>query len=54
MKLSVKRIYCPSCGKLVRGIEQKVNDNTLVTCSRCTTPLYLWDGIIWRQQREAA
>lgn len=50
MKLSVKRLYCQYCQKLVRGIEQKANDNTMVTCSCCTKPLYLWDGVIWRRQ----
>ena len=50
MKLSVKRIFCQNCQKLVRGIEQKANDNILMSCSRCAKPLYLWDGIIWRKQ----
>jgi len=49
MKLSVKRIYCQHCQKLVRGIEQKTNDNTQINCSRCARPLYSWDGIIWRR-----
>lgn len=49
MKLCIKRIHCANCRRLVTGREEQVGDGTtLVLCSRCRKPLYVWNGIAWR------
>ena len=48
MKICVKKVYCPSCQKLVNCREHKVDSQTQVSCSRCDRPLRLWTGTSWR------
>lgn len=51
MKLLVKRLYCGSCHKLVKGREQKNNDNTNVMCGMCGKLLWIWNGLRWKPIR---
>lgn len=48
MRISVKRLHCSDCKKLVRGIEKKANGNVHIVCSRCGKLLWIWNGISWR------
>lgn len=50
MKLSVKKIYCPGCRRLVTGQEKpgpEDNRSIQVLCSHCRRLLWLWNGIAW-------
>ncbi len=53
MKLCVKKVYCPSCQKLVSCHEQKVDSQSQVLCSKCGRPLRLWNGVSWRYLPES-
>lgn len=55
MKLCVKRIRCPYCGRLTNCREQKIeNGNIQVTCNKCGKQVYVWNGLRWVPVREAA
>lgn len=53
MKIVVKKVHCPTCQKLVRGREQKMNNQLQVLCSACSRPLRLWTGTSWRPLHES-
>jgi len=48
MQIAVKRVYCPSCGRLRQAKEQTVNKETQILCSKCGRPLYSWNGLRWK------
>lgn len=48
MKLCIKKIYCASCQKLVKGSEQILDKQVKVYCSKCGNPIWVWNGIGWR------
>ncbi len=54
MRLLIKKLYCPSCQKLVKGNEQVVDNIAQVVCPRCKRVLCFWNGIIWRYTKEGA
>jgi len=35
MKLAVKKTYCSNCRRLVKGQEQKLNQNIRILCPKC-------------------
>jgi ribosomal protein S27AE len=51
MKIAIKRVYCPRCGKLVRTREQAGQEMTQLFCARCGQLVWQWDGIKWLQTR---
>ena len=53
MKLCIKRIYCDSCQKLVRGQERKNNDHLELICPKCNRVLWAHNGRVWRYATEA-
>ena len=52
MKLAVKRTYCSNCRRLVRGQEQKLNQNLRILCPKCGGVVWVRDGLFWRYVRE--
>jgi len=55
MKLCIKKIYCSSCRRLVKGREQQMENRDIqVLCSRCGRLLYVWNGVTWRYIPEGA
>ncbi len=54
MKVSIKKTYCPSCRRLVRGIETKNNNGVNVTCSLCGRLLWVWDGLFMKSGKKTA
>ncbi|MEE8374667.1 MAG: hypothetical protein V3R87_13250 [Dehalococcoidia bacterium] len=55
MKLSIKRIYCASCSRLVKGQEQIEKEDVAkihILCSRCGKLLYVGNGATWKGVRE--
>ena len=53
MKLVVKKTYCRSCKRLVRGQERKKNDYLELVCPRCNRVLWTRNGLVWRYAAEA-
>ena len=53
MKLVVKKTYCRSCKRLVRGKEQKNKDHLELVCPRCNRILWARNGLVWRYAVEA-
>jgi len=51
MRLCIKKIYCDSCQKLVRGREQRVDSHTHILCSKCSRLLWVREGVTWRYMR---
>ncbi len=51
MELCIKKIYCPSCRKLVKPIEQWNADIIIVLCPLCNEPIRTWDGNRWRLKK---
>jgi len=49
MKLIVKRMYCPTCLKLIRARDEKAGSEIQVICTQCGTILYSWNGIRWKR-----
>ncbi len=52
MKIAVKRVYCPSCQRLVRIRDEASGRNTLITCTQCGRQLYEWNGIRFKPLSE--
>ncbi len=48
MRISVKRIYCSNCKKLVSGREETANGNAHILCSKCGSLLWEWNGLRWK------
>lgn len=48
MKINIKRVYCDSCKKLIRGIEKTVNGHMQISCSKCGKTLRVLEGAVWR------
>ncbi|MCX6004491.1 MAG: hypothetical protein NT082_02300 [Chloroflexi bacterium] len=47
MQIAVKKIYCPSCRKLVKAREQFSKTEKQILCSKCSRSLYTWTGLRW-------
>jgi hypothetical protein len=54
MKLCVKRIYCPSCAKLVRCQEKEEGGKLRIVCNRCGGQLLSREGGNWRYVKASA
>jgi phage FluMu protein Com len=52
MKLSIKKIYCGSCHKLVKGLEKNETRFASISCPRCGTLLAKWDGLFWKRIKQ--
>jgi len=48
MRGCVKKIYCDNCRRLVKGHEQPTDNKVEVSCSRCGSPIWIWDRIKWK------
>ena len=48
MKATIKKIYCNSCQRLVRGREEHTNGSRRIVCPRCGRVLWSWSGLTWR------
>ena len=53
IKLVVKKIYCRSCKRLVRGKERKTNNQLELVCPRCNRILWTHNDLVWRYAVEA-
>jgi len=54
MELCIKKIYCPTCQRLIKPKEQRNNDDSItILCHLCHGPIRTWDGTRWRLKREA-
>ena len=51
LNLPVKRIYCPSCHRLVRGQGKKSNGTTQILCSICNKLIWVWNGLNWQAKK---
>lgn len=53
MELCIKKIYCPTCHRLIKPREQRNSDNSInILCNLCQAPIRTWDGTRWRLKRE--
>ncbi len=52
MKLAIKKTYCSNCRRLVKGQEQKLNQNIRILCPKCGGVVWVRDGLFWRYVRE--
>lgn len=52
MKLAVKKTYCSTCRKLVKGQEQILNKNPRILCPKCGGVVWVRDGLFWRHVKE--
>jgi len=48
MKLVVKKIYCPTCLKLVMPIEEKTPTGSRIVCQKCKNVIWTKDNFAWR------
>ena len=48
MKISVKKIYCPTCQKLVKAKEDPANSSLRITCPRCKNTIWIRENLKWR------
>lgn len=48
MKQCVKRIYCPTCKKLVRCHEKEEGNKLHVICNRCANQILSRQKNVWR------
>ncbi len=52
MKLAVKKTYRSNCRRLIKGQEQKLNQNIRILCPKCGWVVWVQDGLSWRYVRE--
>jgi transcription elongation factor Elf1 len=48
MKQCVKRVYCPTCQKLVKCQEKTDGGKLQIVCSRCGNPVQSQESGKWR------
>lgn len=48
MKLIVKKIYCPTCQKLVMPVEEKTANGAKVNCPKCKNTIWTKEVSDWR------
>jgi hypothetical protein len=48
IKLVTKKTHCLNCKKLVKGLEQKSNNQLNLICPKCDRLLWTHDGNAWR------
>ncbi len=53
--MKVKKVYCPFCRRLIKPKETKSDESSIIiSCPRCQTELYNWNGLRWRWKRHEA
>jgi DNA-directed RNA polymerase subunit M/transcription elongation factor TFIIS len=48
MKICIKKIYCPTCQRLVKAKEDTANANLRVVCPKCKNTIWTKEGLAWR------
>lgn len=51
MKLCVKKVYCPTCQRLVKCHEEYDSGKLRVLCFKCGNPVWLKEGGAWKYAR---
>jgi RNase P subunit RPR2 len=51
INLTVKKVYCPKCGKLQRVKSTKVGEKTSFTCLKCGHVMWEKAGLDWKYLR---
>jgi transposase-like protein len=54
MKLCVKKVYCPTCHKLVSCKEQIVATGTRFVCAKCGGTIWTKEGTAWKYAPKSA
>lgn len=48
MKLAIKKIYCPTCQKLVSAREDNTPNGVKITCLKCKNAIWVKENMAWR------
>jgi endogenous inhibitor of DNA gyrase (YacG/DUF329 family) len=53
MKLAIKKIYCPTCQKLVYVREENTATGVHFVCQKCKNVIWNKDNYAWRYNKPA-
>ena len=54
MKLCVKKVYCPTCHKLVNCKDQIAPTGTRFVCAKCGGLVWSKEGLQWKHATKVA